>query len=172
MVVDGEDRTVSTFMSIGPATPIKVFHNKATSFIIPNLVTTEALKDFIESHAELFHAVLDTFVGVEWDGNNHVGKWEETPFEEASSALQAALDGHSFETYWAADEWFQSDPLMVCADACQYESIERAAVALVNEASGDATLDVDDVERFLRRNLPKIPTGDPCYDKAQALLAE
>lgn len=104
------------------------------------------------------------YIGTEWDGHNHVGRWEDA----IDGNLQAVRDAIAdVQTYWDADDWFS--PINASQLNLELASITEIAEAEIASAAGDAALDLDDCRKAIRRMIQRAAEEETDEDNAELL---
>jgi hypothetical protein len=158
---DPENREFYVFTRIGSGTPEVVWHNRHVSFSIPANASLEAVEETLREMEETTEALLECYEGVEWDGHNNVGSWEDG-YEEHLEALEAAIKGGDSEegvaTYWKAEDWLGGDPgavmgeieaLMRDGKTVEEAVEERVTIEVEAAADEDALIDESDTRKVL-----------------------
>jgi len=140
---------VTTVRNVGPGCPEPAWHsrwhclgNLSVDFI------AESLVEVLESQRDTLEQIAASYLGSEWDGSNHVGRWREW------------LDGIEIdlecETYWPASDWLGQTTLEETArDVLDLGdgTIETAVDEILHYAEGTARLEESDVEAVVRDRL-------------------
>jgi hypothetical protein len=161
VVFDAERQLIDTFSVVGSGVPTRVWHGIAVSVRVPNDADLDAVRGVLEAKGDLIEALFDLFVGVEWDGQNHVGKWaDEERRAEILEALHDALhDEGALPTYWEASEWLSPAEGDVRENllhaVAEHGDLDIAVEKLAKDEEGEARrqgalVEREDIERVLR----------------------
>lgn len=128
--------------------PAAVWNNRHASLgVVNGAVSPEWLRDYL-SDSESLPVICAGYLGDEWDGHNHIGRWTEGA-QEAIEGFQHAL--HDACMYapkvWSADDWICGD-----VETCKRDAIAVGGVAkwAAQEASSaDAVLDAGDLAEVM-----------------------
>lgn len=148
--------------STGNSVPMDVYHNLVLEAEIPCL-TADAANQLMNEVADLARTVL-AGAGVEWDGNNHVGRLSDSAdeaWDEIVEACKAKAENYTagdLVVGYTAGEWFVEEelPEMGITAETSDEFLAQAADAQVRDAqtggAGDfgwVVLDEQDVLEYL-----------------------
>jgi hypothetical protein len=155
--LDCEAETLSAEVdgSIGPGTPMRVWHGRAIRWSIPAL-TESAAEGLLFDLIPLADEVIAGY-SCEWDGSNHVGRLTEAA-AEAAEAIRSLCDRNWSESevlsVWDASDWYAQ-----CGSGA-YLAGELGVTAETTDAELDAIVEreedqasparIEGVERFLR----------------------
>ena len=76
VVIDPEDRRVWVYQAVGSGTPACIWHRRAVYFGVPAGTSLEDVERILRENEEIVENVIASYRGCEWDGHNHVGRWE------------------------------------------------------------------------------------------------
>lgn len=133
---------VTTFSNVGPGCPEPAWHSRwhCLGSLSVDFVA-ESLVEVLESQRDTLEQIAASYLGSEWNGNNHVGRW------------YGDLDGVEIdldcETYCDPDEWLGCDLPRTDREILSAESLESLAEDIVHDADGTARLILDDVLDYL-----------------------
>ena len=103
--LDPEKKAVYTFVGSN-SSPMDAFHNIDLLLMrVHNGSIASSVQAAIENISENIGSVIDLYLGTEWDGSNHVGRWDEGLCDELE-CLQEKLSLTPAACYWDASEWF------------------------------------------------------------------
>ncbi len=95
-----ETHEVYTFDFVGAGVPIAAWHRRHVWVCtVPDRAIPESVVEVLSNQVGYLAAVCDQYLGSEWDGNNHVGKWAEAP-EDPGPPFE-------FACYWDPAIWFE-----------------------------------------------------------------
>ena len=111
-----------------------------------NAVCGESVLAALTERADALIALSGRYLGKEWDGSNHCGKWADDDDPDLASAFCAHTFAESLKHYWDAGDWLSHGP-MTWAEMCQDagvdvertddDAIETIAADLIHWAEGD-----------------------------------
>ena len=86
--------------------PIRAFHHRWAHIgdVKPNIVG-DSVFELLQTFEDELRAVSATYRGAHFDGNNHVGEWEDAHDSLRSDWDRAVQDG-ALKSYWSAGDWF------------------------------------------------------------------
>jgi len=104
---DGAPKVVE-FQRNGPGTPAPAYHRRWRHITtVPAKTVGESVLRWLQSVEDVLLALDEHYLGSEWDGHNHIGKWNWGPDDDEDLAFESALDPRdAFEHYWEAGDWF------------------------------------------------------------------
>jgi hypothetical protein len=108
--LDPEKQTIYSFVDLG-GVPESYFHNiDQFVFEVKEGVIFNSVKQSLLGITDDLEAILNCFQGIEWDGNNNVGTWDEAIFEAAKTDFR---DDVELQYYTDPNEWYvdQNDML-------------------------------------------------------------
>lgn len=147
---DGAAAQVFAFSCVGSGSPLHAWNHRWLHLcsVPPDAVPGE-LEQIVQAHETEILKLAEAYRGSEWDGNNHVGRWE-LDDEYATWALSEAVS--ECPTYWDVDEWFDGgDPTAVHTRALEL-GVEAATDAEVKDAlSSGVYLARADVAKAIER---------------------
>ena len=154
---DGGGR-VYVYNMIGGGTPMAVWHNR---HLVLGRAPVEAVPEQLEKALraddaqDAIRALAARWLGDEWDGSNHVGRWRD--HEELDTDCQRFERAFLADVpqYWDAADWFSGNPEEVIKQAIADASIDAAVEREVDQARPDAYLREADAEKALRWLLEK-----------------
>lgn len=152
VILDPAKRKVYTFGQIGAGTPGPVWHgrHRVIASLRPDFVG-ETLEDVLRGHESDLAAVADAYLGDEWDGSNHVGRWAEDVADLVLPIEDSVEHGDAVARYWDAGDYLAGDTASVIANAFSHKGIGAAAAAEVADAkSNGAHIRLDDAEKYIR----------------------
>lgn len=86
--------------------PAPVYHRREVSIPVPANIRAQDLRDYLALSQDLLQAICDAYLGTEWDGNNHVGRWEESEYRErAEFELGEGIDQNCHSGWTDAVQW-------------------------------------------------------------------
>lgn len=147
---DGIPR-VYTFGHVGPGVPERVWHRRHLTLCSVSVAAVpERLREIVEAHIDEIVALSERYLGTEWDGHNHVGRWDLGPEDDCADALAVSREvEESCPTYWDAGDWFAGNPGGVVDTALHAGTIDAAVACEIDDAPDDVYLDGDDVRETL-----------------------
>src|SRR5690348_7086271 len=75
---EGDEIRVYTFNAIGSGTPMSVWHNRHRMIATVDVQTVpDALLEALREHEDTIRAIAARYLGTEWDGSNHIGRWSD-----------------------------------------------------------------------------------------------
>ena len=110
--LDPETGKVYPFETIN-GTPERAYHN-IDQFIcrVGNRAVAKSVRDNILLMDERLKDILGLFIGAEWNGQNHVGKWRESRDHDWREPFHQCFREHiSIKTYADPDSWFADQDL-------------------------------------------------------------
>lgn len=129
---------VVTFSNVGPGCPEPAWHGRWHCLgSLPVEFCADSLVEVLESQRDKLQQIADAYLGSEWDGHNHRGRWEED-VDDITIDLEC-------ETYWDAGDWLGSDQPQTDRDILAADSLESLAEGIVDNAAGTARLQLGDV---------------------------
>ena len=129
---------VVTFAAIGGGYPFAAAHGRQLCLgDLPVNFCADSLAETLESQRDKLENIAASYLGSEWDGSNHRGRWDE-------DALYIEIN-RECESYWPADEWLCGDWPSTELEMLEATSLRSMAENVVDNASGTARLDLDDV---------------------------
>jgi len=156
LLLDPEGNNVYVWTGFGPGTPANVWHRRAIAYSLPPCRGKE-LAAWVDNHCETIQALLDTYEGPTWDGNNNVGSWSEDR-EEYEGDFRLALEQIDLPYRWLACDYFADDydwavkQLKSAIDVGR--TVEQWAKEAVEESEeNDAPLAVEDVVKWANNAL-------------------
>lgn len=100
---DPERIVVYTWNNVGPGTPEAVYHRRhRTLCTAPLCAVEQELLSALQAREESIRAIASGYLGDEWNGHNHVGRWADDDEEQYGDALELG----DLPTYWSAGEYF------------------------------------------------------------------
>lgn len=149
---------VYTWNNVGPGCPAPLYHNVHREIgDVPLAANEDSVLEILRDNEDTIREVAALYLGAEWDGHNHVGRWrdreearrrdEPAEWDYDRGPLQDALD--AVRTEWDARECFAGVEADVIEAAIRAGSIEAAAD---HESTAAALEDVllDDAEGAIR----------------------
>lgn len=104
----------------------------------------ESLVEYLQGHEDELRRISAAYLGSEWDGSNHRGRWADHIGDEAQW-----FDMANVASYWDACDWFQdldADSLLI-----DYSTLTDAVAGEIDNARSESTyLEPDEVESVLR----------------------
>jgi hypothetical protein len=110
---DGDNPELRTDRSIGGnSTPMDVWHSRALSIPLPNDARGTEIEEYLagDDAQSLLWELDSLYLGSEWDGSNHIGRWERDEddyrgrVEEIIEELGRGIDD-CVVTYWRAGDY-------------------------------------------------------------------
>jgi len=168
LLIDPEDRSIGTWSNVGFGVPRSVFNGRAIMMRLPEPYVPEMIEEYILGNLETFDDIFSTYQGAEWDGNNHVGRWENP---ESLAELEHEIEEDLLElpTYWDAADWLSGDYSGVIRNAISADSIDDAVNAEMDFAAGNAYLEESEVKATIRLWLAEC-LGDDQYEDDHAQI--
>jgi hypothetical protein len=172
LYLDPEARRVSHWSMYGSGTPMPVWHGRALVIGLPYGAVGSAVREIVESDEcrALLTALCDSYRGSEWDGSNHVGRWQGegdgTDRHEKEEAIEALF--REVPTYWSASEylspvWGQDEADSVRERLRKGETMDDIVNDMVEDALRiDVHLDADDMLSTLESLLAEHPVECSC----------
>lgn len=106
LYLDPENCIVYTFDCVGAGVPMLAWHRRHRWICtIPDRAIPESVAEVVTAHVGHLVALCERYLGTEWDGSNHVGRWAE-PYEPSYFDCEPGLD---FACYWDPGDWFSGD---------------------------------------------------------------
>lgn len=141
------DIEICLWCCVGPGQPMYAYHGRWLYLGSPGTeCVPESLIERLSQYEDKFREIDEAYQGTEWDGHNHIGKWD-----DIAEDVNQLLDFESVAMFWDAADWLGADWSRVEADLETCQSIEQLAQDYAEEAQGDAVLDTDDLENVLRQ---------------------
>ncbi len=141
---------------IGGSVPSRIFHRRALRFKFqPEICSRDEAAGFISDNTDLINSLIASY-DEGWDGNNFVGKWDESLIEK----LQESCDG--FETEWSlceAADWLWEDQDVILGKLETEKSVEEIEAELVAEARKDK-VELYNLDGFLDYLLTQMEKGE------------
>jgi len=134
--------TVIMSSNVGPGTPMPAWNNRWRGIgSVTRAADPDGVRDVVEKHADLLVTLSERYEGVEWDGNNWVGKWRD--LEDDMELAPFHRDLEDVATYWEASDWYDcignADAAMEAFRECS-EDIDAAAASEVELAAREGAL--------------------------------
>lgn len=138
---------VDAWASVGAGCPMPAWHNRWLPLgTLPQEIVPESLREQLQGQERELLEIAGHYQGSEWNGSNHVGLWSDG---DLLGARVDALD-LSCECYWTPADWYEPTTWPEILDGLREAgSVEDFARIEVANADGDATLDADDVARYV-----------------------
>ena len=158
LYLDPEAREVSTFSVVGSGQPIAAFHGRALMISIPVGVRGSDLADWLEGERDAIGEIFADYLGSEWNGNNHVGRWrvpgdycDMPDHVDAVCKLELSLGEAELPTLWPAGDYlaagdYTDRELELLTTP---EGREELAEELIAGADHSVVLDRDDLIEYL-----------------------
>lgn len=144
---DGIPRVYS-FGRVGAGTPEPAYHGRHLTLAdLPRSSVASEVRDCLLAHVDELVALSEAYEGSSWDGHNHVGSWSDD-VDYAYARFGELIGG--LPQYWDAGDWFSGDPSGVVDGALACGSLDEAVTREIDNASGTAQLEREDVRRALR----------------------
>jgi len=107
LYIDPEKHTVYVFTCVGAGIPAAAWHNRQVQILrIPADAIAESVCNAVLMVEERLAELCDRYLGSEWDGSNHVGRWA----EDGGGVLEWVGDRiPEIACYWDAGDWFSGD---------------------------------------------------------------
>lgn len=138
---------VCLFRNVGPGTPEPAWHGRW--FYIGNPGTeyvAESLIEYLQGHEDDLRRINAAYLGSEWDGSNHRGRWEESIGDEAPW-----FDTQDVASYWDAFQWMEdADADDLASNGTMAAAVEEAISYARTE---NAYLEADQTERAIRQKI-------------------
>lgn len=135
--LDPENGRVYTFGCIGSGSPAKAYHGiHRTLGQVPVDADPDSVRDLLQAQESKILGIQERYLGTEWDGHNHVGKWEDDDRED----FEEQLDLEGVATFWDASDFFYADPDTVLGELLKAESLESYVDAEIESAAGQQVL--------------------------------
>ena len=134
-------------VQIGNGCPMSAWNNRwYTLGSVGTECEPESLQNELEQFEDEYREIDDAYLGSEWNGNNHIGQWDQAAIYNSNWDNIAMQARENCNQFWSATDWFQGS--LADIDLTK-ESI--AAIAEWESCTADgAVLDQDDCETFLR----------------------
>lgn len=100
---------VSLTGGVGAGQDYDAYHGRAVTFALPTTVIPASLRAWVDDHADAIETLADCYEGAEWNGQNHVGSWDDEDGETRTwfgELLARALDG-TIHQRWSAVDYLQ-----------------------------------------------------------------
>lgn len=135
---------VFLFRNVGPGSPEPAWHGRWFYVGSPGTeYVAESLTEYLQGHEGELRAIDAAYLGSEWDGSNHRGRWDDSLDGEPQW-----FDMTDVASYWDAADWFQDldvDDLLT-----NHSSMAEAVAGEIDNARSDsAYLDEDSTERAI-----------------------
>jgi hypothetical protein len=176
LYLDPEARRIGHWEMYGSGTPERVWHGRAVIADLPFGAVGESVEEIVRSDElrDLVAALFALYEGSEWNGSNHIGRWQRDDDEycDAKHELTERIE-KLFEhvaTYWSASEWLsqvwsQSEADSIRARMQDGETLEEIAEDMVSDARiNDAHIGQRDMESTLEELLEQYPVRCSCSD--------
>jgi len=168
LYLDPETRRVSHYEQYGDGTPMPVHHGRALLIDLPRSVVGTAVREVLtgDDCCRLLIAICDRYIGSEWNGSNHVGRWQGeddeygTELQDMVERVKALFEG--LPSYWSAGSyltpvWNQEEAdniRRLLAD----KPLDKIVEDLMMDArSAGAYLEADDLLATLEELLAEYP---------------
>tara|TARA_R100001510_G_scaffold57333_1_gene65051 strand:- start:23 stop:718 length:696 start_codon:yes stop_codon:yes gene_type:complete len=152
IIVDPEDRDVRDWSHVGAGVPSEVWHRRAILFPVSASAHPASLQAAVEENLDLIEEIISTYRGPVWDGNNHVGEWQEDAddptmrvCEGAEHALQQELD--AVPQVVDLEEWYGNSGLglvdlldLGVVNENEQQTLSSAALCLISDARDEGVL--------------------------------
>lgn len=158
------DIEICLWHCVGPGQPMYAYHGRWLYLGSPGTeCVPEALIERLSHYEDKFRELDEAYQGTEWDGHNHIGKWD-----NIAEDVSQLLDLEGVAMFWDAADWLGADWSAVDSDLETCQSIEQLAQDYANEAQGDgeAVLDTDYLENVLRHR------RDSLIEELESTVAE
>jgi hypothetical protein len=144
---------VVTFSNVGPGCPEAAWHGRWHCLGSPSVdFVAESLVEVLESQRDKLQRIADAYLGSEWDGNNHRGKWDkDADIDDVEIDLEC-------ETYWDADDWLGGDWPSTDREILAATDLQSLAESYVDNAAGEARLQLDEVLECLQGRAAELQT--------------
>ena len=174
LYLDPEARRVSHYEQYGSGTPERAWKGRALLADLPFGAVGSAVREIVEGDEfrALVTALFGLYRGAEWDGSDHVGRWDgvteyDSQVDVGVQAVEALFQ--AVPTYWAAGDWVsggqwdESEADNVRKRMADGETLDDIANDMVADALGnDAHLDPEDMLRELEALLERYPVTCEC----------
>ena len=103
--------------AVGSGCPESVWHNRARSWSVPVSADLDTLAELLADSEDLIREIDSRYLGSEWDGSNHVGRWEDAKAYEASfeeDDMYALIA--QCPQYWDAGDYLYPAKREICAE--------------------------------------------------------
>ena len=152
---EGEAK-ICVWSNVGSGVPEPAYHCRWLSL---GPVNTEfcaaSLVAVLRDQAETLCQMADCYLGSEWDGHNHVGRWRDQEWLE--SLTQDPTYGLRLEcaTYCSASDWFTDVGSDLVAEIKNADDLDDWAEGIVETAASDCEviLDAEDVRDWAEEQL-------------------
>lgn len=136
--------------NVGSGVPERSWHHRWMYVCGVSATAVEAsVQDVLRAHEDELLALASEYQGAEWNGSNRVGSWggedRRATIDRLRAKISEAMSG--VQTYWEASDWYGSVSIgdVVCSDLSLDDLVEHE----VANAASDATLDSDDVRKWI-----------------------
>jgi len=140
------------FPNVGSGWPMMAHNSRHLCLGSVNVdFVAESLVEKLESQKEKLLKIAGCYEGSEWDGSNHIGHWADAEWiDETIHYLDLEC-----EYYCDAGDWMGNESSASICDQLDDHNfdIQSMSESIVDEAEGEARLDVDDVAEVIRSRM-------------------
>lgn len=139
---------ITLFRNIGPGSPEPAWHGRWYGLGSPGTeYVAESLIEYLQGHEDDLRRIDAAYLGSEWDGSNHRGRWEDGYGNEPDW-----FDLQDVASYWDAFDWCQD---MDATDlVAEHATVADAVADTISYARGENShLEPEQTERAIRQKI-------------------
>ena len=162
VIIDPEDQSIRDWSHVGAGVPMEVWHRRAILIPVSANAHPASLQAAVVENLDLIEDIMSAYDGTEWDGNNHVGQWQEDaddPVMRVCDVAERQLEQLFEQVPGVVDagDWFgysahRLGDLMELSDV-EGKTLAAIAAALIEDAEqqGDVFFSDDKQEQLEER---------------------